>query len=406
MTKRDRAQIAADASRKLLEHRADLRAHSAVVGFDGFVDSIISVVDQRLSMRAEDYVSLPTISAFADRCAAAAGKSTNLEMVVKEDRFGGNGPLMAGGLAQLGLPTTYTGAVGQESDPNGIHDLYEELQRRCIAAGGAVIPLAPPARTTALEFSDGKIMLGDPRNVQKITWDLLKKRHTLEGLTQRFAETRLVAVVNWVMMAGVQGIFEGLAEEVLGPLVERHAARGTGRALAHPRIFIDLCDPAKRTDTDVRSVLGVIGRMAGFVPVTLGLNLSESERIDAVSGAGGYSGVRGHPSGEQIRVAAERIRAKLGVDCIVIHPREGAGGATADGRSAWFDGPLVARPKISTGAGDHFNAGFAFAQLLGLELDECLAVGCGESGVYVRDGESPTLQRLAEFLAQLPSPER
>jgi sugar/nucleoside kinase (ribokinase family) len=416
MMNRTRSQVAAEASTKLLAGRAGLKGRPGLVGFDGFVDSIIAVVDQRASMSPKDYRAIPTIRAFADRCAAAAGKSTNLEMVVHEDRFGGNGPLMAGGLAKLGLPTTYIGAVGQESDPDGVHDLYEELERRCQASGGGVIPLAPPARTAALEFSDGKIMLGDPRNVQRVDWALLKGRFGLDGLTTRIASASLLAVVNWVMMQGVQGILDGLADEVFAHLAQRghekKAPAGATRAasgpvaLSTPRVFIDLCDPAKRTDEDIRRVLATLRRLAVFAPVTLGLNLAESERIDAVSGAGGYAGVVGHPSGAQIRTAAERLRAALAVDCVVIHPREGAGGASADGRSAWFDGPLVAQPKISTGAGDHFNAGFALAQVLGLDLEECLAVGCAESGVYVRDGESPTLERLAEFLATLPSPER
>ncbi len=55
------------------------------------------------------------IPAFAARCASAAGKSTNIEQVLLQDRFGGNGPLLAGALARLDLPTTFIGAI---ADPN------------------------------------------------------------------------------------------------------------------------------------------------------------------------------------------------------------------------------------------------------------------------------------------------
>lgn len=106
-----------------------------------------------------------------------------------------------------------------------------------------------------------------------------------------------------------------------------------------------------------------------------------------------------------VRGAAERIRAASGLDCVVIHPREGAAAATARGESAWFDGPVTATPRLSTGAGDHFNSGFAGAQALagaGFTLAECLAVGCATSGAYVRDAASPTRERLFEFLSALP----
>jgi hypothetical protein len=376
--------------------RADLRGHRAVVGFDGFVDSIIDVVDTRRSMAPHDYARIATIEQYAARCAAAAGKSTNLELVVHEERFGGNGPLMAGGLAQIGLPTTYIGAVAAPGRPGELHPLYADLQARCEASGGRVLPIAPPAHTHALEFDDGKIMLGDPRNVQGVTWRLLHGDGAAEHVATHLRGASLLAVVNWVMMAGVQGILEGLARDVLPTL-------GSG-----PRVFIDLCDPAKRTDADIEAVLAALAAINRHAPVTLGLNQSESERIDRVCRAGAYPGGRSAPPdapGEVFAQASQRLREKTGLDGIAIHPRHGAGGATASGEVAWFDGPVVKRPRLSTGAGDHFNSGFALGQVLGLPLVQALALGCGVSGAYVRDAQSPTRERLIEFLRDLPAPE-
>ena len=73
----DRRSIAEAAAEAVAgKSEAELRAVSAVVGFDGFVDSIIKVVDQRHSMAPEDFRPVSTITGFADRCAAAAGLST------------------------------------------------------------------------------------------------------------------------------------------------------------------------------------------------------------------------------------------------------------------------------------------------------------------------------------------
>jgi len=62
----------------------------AFVGLDGFVDEIIHVVDKRDN--AEKFHRLPTITKLAERLAAAAGKSTNIELVNQRTKLGGNGP--------------------------------------------------------------------------------------------------------------------------------------------------------------------------------------------------------------------------------------------------------------------------------------------------------------------------
>ena len=78
--------------------------------------------------------------------------------------------------------------------------------------------------------------------------------------------------------------------------------------------------------------------------------------------------------------------------------------ATLEG-SAGFAGPFVQSPLISTGAGDHFNAGFALGQLLELPLEQVLCLGTATSGYYVRHAASPAAGELAAFLEALPNPE-
>ncbi len=378
-----REDIAQSAASKL----AAASIPAAVVGFDGFIDEIIDVVDQRCDMSASGYSRIKTISEFAARVGAAAGKSTNLEMVVKEVRWGGNGPLMAGGLASLGSGVTYIGSVGTES--GDLDARYAEFARRC----KAVIPIAPPAHTDALEFEDGKVMLGKPGNVQIPTWARLVEKVGIEKMVGLLDGTGLLGMVNWVMMGGVEGIWDGLIREVL-PKVRRGGLR----------IFIDLADPAKRTDADIQRAMGLLRRMNAIVPVTLGLNLSEAERMAAAFGVVHAAGHR--TMGAAIESMAVALRGKLDLACVVIHPREGAGAAVGGAggvESAWFDGPFTPTPRLSTGAGDHFNAGFALGQMVGMKVEECLAVGCGVSGAYVRDAQSPSRERLVGFLRSLAS---
>jgi sugar/nucleoside kinase (ribokinase family) len=396
-----RQTIAGDAARELarLAGSGELARRRALVGFDGFIDSIIRVVDRRHRMDDAPgaFTPIEEMRGLGERINAAAGLSTNMELIVESQRFGGNGPLMAGGLGRLGLSVTYVGGVGTSDDPSRLHPIYEPFAARC----ARVIPVAAPATTDALEFADGKVMLGKPASLQGVTWDSLKARVGLDVLREAVGGSALVAIVNWVMMGGVQGIWEGLTSEVLG-----RGATGGGGGGGTTRVFIDLCDPAKRTDADVASALGALRRMNERAPVTLGLNLAEAVRIDAVSGAGAFAGLSSEACarGEVVREASARVRKATGLDCVVIHPRHGA--AASDARGAhWFDGPLVGKPRLSTGAGDHFNAGFAMAQVAGLSLEQCLATGCATSGAYVRDAESPTIERLCELLRTMPDPE-
>jgi sugar/nucleoside kinase (ribokinase family) len=381
--------LAAQAADALLA--ANVSRLHALVGFDGFVDAIIDVVATRASMARGDYQRIATIPAFAARCAAAAGKSANAEIVVREERFGGNGPLMAGGLAALSMPTTYVGCVGDPEAPGEVHPLFLELKRRCIEVGGEVLPIGPPSRTECLEFDDGKLMLNNPASLYRATWARIEDLVGTKRLSALLRSMDLVGIVNWTIMPGVPDIWRGVT----------NALKGCDRP---PRVFIDLSDPAKRTDADLAQALALLADMNAVAPVTLGLNLSEAERVECVCGLG----VLAHRSGDSpapghaVRQAAEAIRERTGLDTIVIHPREGAAAADRSGRSAWVDGPLCARPRLSTGAGDHFNAGFALAQTAGLSIEHALAVGCGVSGAYVRDAVSPSAQRLVDFLRRLP----
>jgi len=63
-------------------------------------------------------------------------------------------------------------------------------------------------------------------------------------------------------------------------------------------------------------------------------------------------------------------------------------------------GPFDPNPKLTTGAGDNFNAGFCLGQVLDLSPKESLIIGTATSGFYVRNAASPTFHELIEFLSE------
>lgn len=372
-----RQQICELASAKLLAAAEALPSMKAVVGLDGFVDEIIAVVDKRQDF--ESYEAINTIGKFGAKITGAAGQSSNYELVVKAMKLGGNGPIMANALASLGMGVTYLGNLGYPE----IHPVFEEFAKKA-----RVISIGQPAHTDALEFTDGKVMLGKLTPLGDVNWENLLARVGADQLTQLFGQARLIGMVNWTMLPHMSRIWAKLLDEVF-PKIERK----------NRKLFIDLADPEKRTHDDILEATKLLTRFQDQVDVILGLNLKESIEIAQVLGLPG----RADPEAA-IEENARAIREKLNLSCVVIHPRRSAAAATGQG-SAQFAGPFVAEPKISTGAGDHFNAGFAVGQMLGMTLEESLCVGVSISGYYVRTAISPGANALAEFIAKLPPPQ-
>ena len=380
----DREAVCSHVAAALREAAQSTSSLTALVGFDGFIDEICAVVETRDSAR--DYEPVPTIARLGEKIAAAAGRSSNYEIVVKQSKIGGNGPIMANALARFGLDLTYVGNLGYpDVDP-----VFSEFAR-----AADVRSVAAPSHTDALEFGDGKLMLGKLEPLADVTWENIVARLGPETFERLLGRSRLVAMVNWTMIPQMSRIWAKLLGDVFPNLPEWKNAKPDA-----PRrhIFVDLADPEKRTRDDMLYALKLVGRMQDFADVTLGLNFKEAEQVSAVLGLPVVTDT------DQSHTVAAGIREQLGVACCVVHPRHHASAATAD-ETARFDGPFVAEPKISTGAGDHFNAGFMLGRLLSLDLAGCLCCGVATSGHYVRTGDSPRLNTLADFIANLPAAE-
>jgi hypothetical protein len=345
----------------------------SVVGFDGFVDTILHVVDKRESTTS--YKRMTKMNDFAQRIGAAAGLSANMELVSQMVKLGGNGPIMANALESYGLGMTYIGNLGY---PN-IHPVFVDFSQRV-----QVYSIAEPGYTDAIEFEDGKLMFGKHGSLKEVNWKNLTSHVPAASLVELFSNASLIAMVNWTMLTEINGIFSKLLSEVAPKLT------GEKRIL-----FFDLADPAKRTDEDIAEVLSLIQRFQKFFRVVLGLNLQESRQIGVVLGIESPD-----ETPEKVTQHASDILEKLNIDTVVIHPTAFAAAADASGAVS-VEGPLAKKPKITTGAGDHFNAGFCIGRLAGYDLEASLQVGVATSGYYVRNAESPDISKLVEFLGTL-----
>jgi len=358
----------------LLQEADKIRGMTAFVGLDGFVDEILHVVDKRES--ADNYVRLAEMGAFADRLAAAAGRSTNIELVSQMTKLGGNGPIMANALASFGLQVTYLGNLGY---PN-LHPVFADFAKRA-----EVHSIAEPGYTDALEFEDGKIMLGKHDSLKQVTWENIKQRFGQEKFAAHFGKANLVGCVNWTMLTAMSDIWSSLLKEVCPGM------DGPRRIM-----FFDLADPEKRTAGDISKALELIAAFQKHFVVILGLNEKEGYEIGANLGL-----PVSDTSREGLLKLSQSIRERLKIDTLVIHPTHYALASGPDA-TALVDGPFTDKPKITTGAGDHFNSGFCLGKLLGLPTETCLLLGVTTSGFYVRSGQSPAITDLAGMLRNWP----
>jgi sugar/nucleoside kinase (ribokinase family) len=322
-------------------------------------------------------VRLPTIAQYAERLAAAAGRSTNVELVSQLTKLGGNGPIMANALASFGLKVTYLGNLGY---PN-LHPVFADFAKRA-----EVHSIAEPGYTDALEFEDGKIMLGKHQSLKQVNWENIKSRFGKEKFTEKFSSADLVGFVNWTMLNYMSEIWSAVLKEICPNM------KGPRR-----KLFIDLADPEKRTSGDILRALELIGTFQKHFDVILGLNEKESYEI------GKNLGLK---TDDQTPKGLERlcqeIHTRIRVDTLVVHPTAFALASGPDG-TALVEGPFTPKPKITTGAGDHFNSGFCLGKLLGFPTSQCLLTGVATSGFYVRTAQSPSMANLSEMLRHWPS---
>lgn len=363
-------EVRAQCAQLLLAKAGQAAQMSAFVGLDGFVDEILHVVDKRET--AEVYHRLPTIAQLGARFSAAAGKSTNLELVKQITKLGGNGPIMANALASFGIKVTYLGILGY---PN-LHPVFHDFAQRA-----EVHSIADPGTTDALEFDDGKIMVGKHSSLKEVTWPNILQRFGRERFTEKFCNSDLVAFVNWTMIPYMSDVWDAILGDVC-PSISGH--RHT--------IFFDLADPEKRTQADIQRALALIARFNSHFNVILGLNEKEAYEIGAVYGIKSKS--------EAPAAFAEfglEIAARANVGTLVVHPVSYAFAITG-GRVDLCEGPFTAKPLITTGAGDHFNSGFCLGKLLGLDNQMSVLTGVTTSGYYVRTAQSPSIPQIAAMM--------
>ncbi len=345
---------------------AETGAGSGICGFDGFIDTFISVANP------------DTMADFGARVVAAAGISASYPSEHRGDKFGGNGPILAGALHALfdgDIGLTYIGMLGQ----GGPLPIFEQALSGKVQR---IYSLGDPAHSDCLEFRDGKIMLSDLRACSGLNWSRLVEVVGAANLDQLLRSANFIAAVNWGKLPHAGSVWSHLASR----LTE------LGIPKKQVLFFMDLAEFEHRPGSDRRELIGRLSDITGQCRTILSLNLKEAWQLAETIG-GAPSREKG---GAGVAATAEFLRRRLPVDRIVVHPNDGAACAGPE-RTIYLPGPYCPDPLTSVGAGDHFGAGCLAAALRGLEDRHLLVAGMCASGYFVRSGKSPDWRQLIEF---------
>lgn len=336
------------------------------IGFDGFIDEIVHPVATR---NGEDYVPFPTILEFSKYLKRASHKSCNVELAVQEIKIGGNGPILAKALGTLGYPLILTGTFGE----NSIHPVFEPLTKTTLHT----VTLGNPGHSDALEFPEGKIILGKTAPLHNLTFKKVIKQIGESEFKNFLEDSSLFVSANWTMLPMMNDLWEHI-------LI--HIAPRLSKKKRH--MFVDFADPAKRTDADLLQALKLLKGLNQFFSVVIGLNYSEGLRIAKTLKL---------KKASSPKELIESLHKKLQVSIVTLHNSKFS---FAKNDNTLVSSPpfFTPTPKTTTGAGDNFNAGFSHGLLQGKSLLETLITANATAGFFVRNGKSPSVEELAIFL--------
>lgn len=351
-----------------MEEAAGFVGGTATVGFDGFTDSIVRVVRGLAGDRSP--LHFRSKREFGEMIIDLGPHNSSFDLTAVATKIGGNAPNSAHALGRLGIPVNCVGMLGRPE----IHGLFRAMDPNC-----TLHSFADPAQTTALEFDDGKVLLAESEMIRTLDWPMVRDRIGLEKLASLYRTSDVLGFANWGEIEHASDIWEGIEREVL-PQADPERRR---------IVFFDLADPTKR-DRDIDRLLALIARLSANHETILCLNRNEALAIARHCAVAPTT---------DLEVLGAGIYAALSVDTLVVRDPRVAMAWTAKGYSsiATFYSPS---PRLSTGGGDNFNAGYCFARLIGLDTRASLAVAAAVAGFYVTTGNSPTRDDVIAFLRE------
>lgn len=340
----------------------------AFLGFDACIDYILRIVREKHKNGNTAYFS--SSEQFGNFLTDLGNKSCGVELETKMSKIGGNMVIMANALGNLNVKVECLGTFGLPD----ILPVFRTMSENC-----SLNTIGETISANALEFDKSKVIMFDPGPYNQLTWDGIKNIIGIERLREMVAGKHLISFVNWSEIENSSLIWKGFLDEVL-PMSDTSDIK--------PFFFTDFSDCSRRSKQEIQFAIALLGRFRKYFKIHLSLNQNEAERV-----ASALDLSQDIPDGLFIK----DLFSKCNADILVIHRVRDA--LAYDGEHfERCDTFLCKEPKVLTGGGDNFNAGYCYSRLHGMDLFQSLVFANAVSGSYVKNGLSPSPDDLVQFL--------
>lgn len=341
----------------------------AIVGFDGYIDYIRSLVGERKSPRMYDEIDeFDTLREMVTR-ASAQDKTLQFEWVESRRLPGGHTAHVGQVLDTVGYDAQLVGFFGQP-----IRDEFSEVFDE-----DALLSLGPPTVTEYLQFGDGKVLFTDSGGHQALNWETLREYVPLEKIASRLDGADIVSIGGWALIPEISTIWEGIYEQVFP-------------VLSSPPEDAVVCtsDVDHLTETTLRSDLESLRILDDAIPVTVVTTSEQAAHLGDVL----LSGERGKRA---LPATAESLQEEIGVSRFAVTSAKESVLAGPD-ESQRIRSALISDPAEEGTFEDHFSAGIALGRVENLSDTSTLALGSAVASYFKQYQETPSLGDIRTFL--------
>lgn len=337
------------------------------LGFDGFIDKIY----KPMKTKTRDITTpFRTMTEFSRYIGEKSDKSCSVDLEPMQEKIGGNMPIVANALANLGCEAICLGAMGYPE----IEPMFTTMNRNC-----TLISVTNPGYCYALEFEDNKLMLATNTHIDCLNYQKIINSVSEVSLIKYFEQCDAFAFLNWGELIHSNDIWENILKYIIPK------CKFSSKKL----MLIDFSDFSKRENEEVKKMLELLEGYSEIFDITVSVNENELSLLLEKLNLGRYE----DSYDVQMTVLADKLKCKN----FVLHLLDTTK-YIKDSKVYSLEKEVIKEPKIITGGGDNFNAGLLFGLLLGLDIDNAIRIGSGLSSLYVRDAENVNFHKLKNYL--------
>lgn len=339
------------------------------LGFDGFIDKIYKPIKTKTS---DITIPFRTMTEFSRYFGEKSDKSCSIDLEAMQEKIGGNMPIVANALANLGCEAICLGAMGYPE----IEPMFTNMNPNC-----TLISVTNPGYCYALEFEDSKLMLATNTHIDSLNYQKIIDSVSEVSLIKYFEQCDAFAFLNWGELINSNDIWENILRRII-PQCKFDSKK---------LMLIDFSDFSKRESYDVQKMLELLEGFSEIFDITVSVNENEFGLLVEKLDLGQYE----DRSDIQLTVLADRLKCKN----FVLHLLDTTK-YVRDCQVYSQEKEVIKEPRIITGGGDNFNAGLLFGLLIGLDIENAIRVGAGLSSLYVRDAENVSFHKLKNYLLE------